>query len=165
MLRFLRRLLVLLCHGGAATPPRRERPSALRRPEDYIDLLRGHPGVRVTTVRLLTGAASRDGLAFRREHIETEDDEGNVRQVDLVDSRTCDFGHWLDRDVRLTAVCGVCGALLCSSEGCTGRCCVCGIACCQRDRVTYELGDGKTVTYCARCRWRHWWRLWWGLYP
>lgn len=136
-----------------------------RRVEDYTNLLEGHPGARVTTVRVLGGRATDDGVLFEREHLETEDDQGNARQVDVFGARLCHAGHLLDQTVRATAVCALCGDLMCSTEGCTGWCAFCGAACCAKDRVSYTLHNGNTITYCSQCRWRHWWRLWWGAYP
>jgi len=118
---------------------------------DYLELLHEHPGTRVTTVRLLGRRTADDNVLFAREHLETEDDEGNAREIDVYDARTCSFGHLLDQDVRATALCQTCGEVMCSTEDCTGWCCVCGSACCANHRIRCVVG-GQKLTYCNRCR-------------
>ena len=140
--------------GTAGTPGH-----PARRIEDFVGLLDRHPGMRSTTLRILGGRATDDGTLFVREHIETTDDAGNARQVEVFAARTCGFGHVLDEHCHAAGICGVCGELLCSTEHptpCTSVCQSCGTACCARDRNTYNLGDGKIVTYCSRCSWRFW---------
>jgi len=162
-LRRVGRGFVRLLAGDDRHPPDGPEP-ADGEPEGmdgYLDLLHRHPGTRTTTVRLLGGRATEDDTLFLHEHIETEDDEGNLRLVDAYDTRLCGFNHLLDQQVRPTARCHICDTLMCSMEGCTGWCSVCGSACCARHRITHTLRDGTDITYCSRCHWIHWWRLWW----
>ena len=137
--------------------------------EDYLELLNQRPGTRVTTVRTLGHRASDDGIAFVHEHSETADEQGTARQIDIYAGRMCTAGHVLDQQVRVTGLCAVCSAVLCSSEAggptaCSKSCCVCNSPVCSAHRSTFDMGKDRSVTYCSRCRWRHYWRLWWGLY-
>ncbi len=163
------RWLWLLLRRLFAAPRRRPpdgRPAAPPRPqriEDHVALLRGHAGARSTALRILDGPAVADNVLFQRERIETEDDEGNARQVDIYRAPTDSFGHLLDQNVRPTSLCFG-GELMCSTEGCQGWCGVCGAWCCARHRWTYRLRDGTSITYCLRHRWPHFWRRFWGLY-
>ena len=135
--------------GGGAAQPQRPREMA-----DYLRLLEEHPGTRITTVKLLGKNASKDNVLLIKEHVETEDRDGNARQIDVLNAPTCDFGHLLDQQVRPAAVCQICGRLMCSVENCTGWCAVCGKACCATHRSTYEREDERAITFCLRHRWR-----------
>jgi len=158
--RFLRCLVRLLGAGSGrpSTPP------TVPPPDDYLDLLKKHPGTRVTTVTLLDPISAGKGTLSRHEHIETEDDDGNLRQIDAYHAPLCSSNHVFSREVQPKGVCWICGRLMCSSEGCAGACASCGAACCADHRRTYQLDEERQVIYCSRCRWRHWWKLWWGLY-
>ena len=156
-MEWLRRFLRWLGGGRTGAPASSPAPGRpVRRVEDYVGLLDRHPGLRSTTIRILGGRATDDGTLFAREHIETEDDAGNAIQVDVFDARVCGFGHALDQNCRATAICAICGELMCSAEGCTGLCSVCGSACCARHRRIRDLGDGEVRIYCSRCSWRYW---------
>ena len=159
--QILRRILAGRGTGAPASPGAPVRRG--RQMDDYLGLLNGHPGTRLTTTRLLGGRATDDGVIFTRERIQTEDDAGNAREVEVFDARMCGFGHIIDQDVRASGVCQICGELLCTTPGCASRCYLCGAACCAQHRVSPDLGNGATVTYCSRCRGRHWWRIFWGL--
>ena len=124
--------------------------------EDYVHLLDGHPGLRTSTTRLLGGRAADDNVMFDHQHIETVDDAGNAVQADVYDTRTCSFGHTLDQACRAVGICEIGGEVLCAAPSCSAACAVCGAVCCARHRKTRDLGDGRTVTYCSRCSWRHW---------
>lgn len=134
-----------------------------RQVDDYVQLLDRSGGTRITTVRLLGGRATDDNVISLREHIETEDQNGILRQVDVYVGQRCSCGRVIDQETHLAGSCRICGAILCS--GCLDCCCICGAACCPIHLKTYDLGNGKTTTFCIRCSWRHWWRKWWGLYP
>ncbi len=161
----LRRIFATLRTQGArqagATPLRK------RTVQDYVALLDRHPGTRVTTVRLLGGRSINDNVLFAKEVVQTVDDHGNAIQAEVFDARLCSSGHVLDQNVRATGLCAVCGALTCSAEGCSGQCSGpggCGKTCCAKHRYTYEIADGKSVTYCSRCRWQYFMRSFWGMY-
>lgn len=160
----MRRLWIILQRLWAwlAQGPRNTQPE-LRRVEEYVDLLRRHAGMRATTLRLVGRRATEDGVLFERDHFETEDDDGNAFQADVYDTRICSFGHLLlDPQVRPLGFCQICDRCVCSSDGCAAWCCVCGAVCCSIHRATYRPHDDRTVTYCIRCRWRHWSRKFWG---
>jgi hypothetical protein len=170
-MELLRRLWSFLVQ--VFTHPQPPAPAETHTPEqgveDYLELLNRHPGTRVTTVRTLGHRASDDGTVFVHEHIETADEQGNARQIDIFDGRTCSCGHVLDQQVRPTSVCAICSAILCSSgagspDACSKSCSMCNSPVCAADRTTFDLGKGQSITYCSRHRWRHYWRLWWGLY-
>ena len=165
-LRWLRQML-----SGRFAGPRTGAPSQVdragrhvQRVDDYLELLEDHPGSRTTQIRILGSQASEDRVGFRHERIETEDDRGNARQVDVYEAKTCSFGHMLDQEVRVMSVCQIqgCGAVLCSAPGCSATC-ECGASCCPTHRKSWQVGPGRTVTYCSICKWRHYWKLWWGL--
>ena len=130
LLRLLRRLVV----GPGNWRPRSRRTPSGQSLDDYLNMLDDHPGTRVSTTRLAGRRATTDNVLFTREHIETEDDGGGLRQIDVFDTRTCSFGHFLDQNVRATAICGFCHELMCSIDGCAGSCSECGMACCARHR-------------------------------
>lgn len=159
--RYLRRIFGIL---GSSRDGIHDNLQQRRRVEDYTGILNEHPGTRLTTIRLVGRAATDDNVMFLHECIETEDAQGNARRIDVYDSRVCGFNHLLDQSVRATALCRYCGRLLCSTEGCAGRCLACGISCCSRHRRTFNIGNGDNVTYCLRCSWLHYWKKFWGLY-
>ena len=149
----------------ARPKPRRAPPSVQRQSlQDFLDELNASGGSRVTTIRLLGERSAHRGVLFQREHLEFEDADGNARQADVYLGHYCTTGHLLDQQVRAVSLCALCGAIMCSTPGCAATCSVCGESCCPVHRSTYDLGNGKTVTYCSRCSWRHFWKLWWGLY-
>jgi len=157
--RFLRRLLRLLrsASGSPSTPP------TVPPPDDYLDLLKKHPGTRVTTVTLLDPIIAGKGTLSRHEHIETEDDDGNLRQIDAYHAATCpSCGRILGKETQPAGVCKLCDTVLCAS--CHERCSACQLSACPRHRKTFVRPGGENVTYCLNCAWRHYWRLWWGLY-
>lgn len=142
-----------------------------RHVQNYLDLLDGHPGLRTTNVRVLGDTVTQDNLLFEHEHIETEDDSGNARQVDVYGTRVCSFGHLLDQQTRPMARCQYCGRLTCSAgsgnsdpsgQRCSHNCTACGAACCSLHCTTYVVQD-KDVCYCHRCQWRYWWHRFWSL--
>ena len=147
--------------GSGPPSPARQPP---RRPEDYLELLDRHPGARITTLRLLGNRTDDDNTIFLREQIQTLDDDGTARQVEVFVGQQCSCGRIIDQDQKAAGVCQICGSVICYSAagGCANWCSVCGISCCPRDRKTHSDGQ-KTVTYCLRCNWRHYWRRWWGL--
>lgn len=161
--RFMRKVLRAIA-GWFAAPGRGSGGPAAAPPDDYLDLLKKHPGTRVTTVKLLDPVSAGKGVLSRHEHVETEDDDGNLRQIDAYHATLCNFGHLLSREVQPKGICRICGRLMCSLEGCEGRCSACGVACCANHRVTHKVHETE-VTYCVRCRWRHWIKLWFGCYP
>ena len=156
LFRWIARAFRALAGASSPTPP----PPRVTT-NDYLDLLRQNPGTRITTVRLLEGSAAQDGILSVREHIETEDVDGNLRRVDVYGARTCTFNHLLDQTTKAVSTCR-CGALMCSAEGCSATCVICGQARCPRCRVTHRLAEGRTVTYCDDHAWRYWWSRWWG---
>ena len=115
-------------------------------------------GTRHTILRVLGGPLRRDGALFHKETLQFEDEHDGLRQVDVVETPTCSFGHTLDDKVRLAGVCEIGGETLCDTPGCMHACVCCGATVCRRHSRTY--GE---LTYCTRCRWRHYWRIFWGL--
>jgi hypothetical protein len=159
---WLRRLLRWLGSGSTGAPAPPNTPGRqVRRVEDYVGLLDRHPGLRSTTIRVMGGRATDDGTLFAREHVETEDDAGNAVQVDAFDARTCSLGHMFDQTCLAVGVCELGGEVVCSHETCGGGtaavCQACGACCCPRHRKNYNLGDGRTVTYCINCGWKKYW--------
>ena len=74
--------------------------------EELLDLLRRcSPRTRRTVMRVVEGKVSRDNAAFIQEQLSMVESDLTVRQVDFISSRTCDFGHLLDQQTRLVAVC------------------------------------------------------------
>lgn len=131
-------------------------------PGEYLDLLRRHPGARMTTMRILDERSVEQGVLTRHEHVETEDDEGNLRQIDAYHAGVCSTcGGLLDKEVQPKGICRTCGRVMCSQ--CHARCCVCGQSCCPQHRSQFEVDGGETKTYCSRHAWLHWWRVWWGI--
>ena len=115
-------------------------------------------GSRQSTLRVLSGKVDRHGAPFRRESLQFEDEAEGLRTVDVVETRTCAFGHTIDDKTRVAGICQICGEVLCSSPGCMSQCVRCGAVVCRRHGRTY--GE---VTYCRSCRWVHFWRLFWRL--
>jgi len=118
-------------------------------------------GTRQTTVRYVGGLASDDGVAFEKEDVQFEEDDG-LRTVEWIGTRFCDCGSIIDgKEAAITGRCSHpgCTALTCSK--CVRRCCADGDGrtFCPRHARTY--GDGKT--YCSRHSWLRWWRAFWGL--
>ena len=121
---------------------------------DYLSLLEKHPGTRITTVRLLGKKTSEDNVLLVKEHIETEDEQGNARQVEVLDARTCDFGHLFDQQTHAAGICQICNRLGCSQEDCMRTCSICGDAACKQDRTDHNSDHGQIVTICIRHKWR-----------
>lgn len=136
---------------GAGAPP-------AAAPDDYLKSLRG-PHVRVTTVRILDPESVAKGILSRHEHLEGDTPDG-PRQLNVYAAASCSCGCLFDKETWPAAVCR-CGKVMCTV--CTGQCMCCRAACCSACRVTYKVGDAE-LTYCLRCRWKHYFRLWWGLY-
>jgi len=119
------------------------------RRQDYLDTLaRGNPRTRKTVARIIEGKADQDGAAFLQEQLSFVDPDMTVRQVDVISSRTCSFGHLQDQQTRLVAACEVCGNYTCSAEGCSFTCRRCGKAVCRRHAHVY--GEGEA--FCPGCR-------------
>jgi len=166
MLRTMWLLIRRLFAGRRNRPPLPGRRGLPRRAEDYLRLLDGHPGARITTVRLVGTRADADGRVFEHEHIETEDDDGNARQVDVYVGQMCSCGRVFDQDVRPAGVCHISGDLLCSpgpTGGCAAHCSICGRLCGPRHRTERVFEDGRTVVCCGRCLGTYLWRRFWGL--
>jgi hypothetical protein len=116
---------------------------------DFLNLLRrSNPRTRKTVMRVIEGKADQDGAAFVQEQLNFIDPEMTVRSVDFISSRTCSFGHLQDQQTRLTGVCERCGAVTCSTPGCSQSCQRCGRAYCRAHISVYSNGEA----YCARCR-------------
>jgi len=132
--------------------------------EDFLDELgRSNPRTRRTTVRRIEGRASQDGAPYVQEELNFVDPDLTVRSVNYIGTRTCDFGHLLDQQTRLVAVCERCGAYTCSAPGsapgstpvCSFTCLRCGAALCRRHVRVYEQNEA----YCSRCMplvWLRW---------
>ncbi len=128
-----------------------------------LDLLRSEfrrkgGGSRQTTLRVLGGKLDKDGMPFRKEHLQFEDDQEGPRTVDVVQTGTCSFGHTIDDKVRVAGICEVGGEVLCSNEGCMLQCVHCGAVVCRIHSSTH--GD---KTYCSHHTWVHYWRIFWRL--
>ena len=106
--------------------------------QDLLDLL---------VMRVIEGKVSQDNAAFVQEQLNFVEPDLTVRSVDFVSSRTCDFGHLLDQQTRLVAVCERCGLHTCSAPGCGFTCTRCGIALCRRHASVYAEGEA----YCTTC--------------
>jgi hypothetical protein len=117
------------------------------------------PRTRKTVLRVLEGKASQDGVAFVQERMDFMEPDLTVRSVDLVVSRTCDSGHLQDQHTHLAAVCEQCGAITCSTPGCSLNCVRCARALCRRHAHVYADGD----VYCRACRPLKWLRLFFDL--
>jgi hypothetical protein len=115
---------------------------------DFLDLLRrSNPRSRRTVVRVIEGKADQDGAAFVQEQLSMVEADLTVRQVDFISSRTCSCGHLQDQQTRLTAVCEPCGAVTCSTPGCSFTCSRCGKALCRR----HAHVSGEDEVYCSGC--------------
>jgi len=136
---------------GTPAPPRTS-------PDDYLRVMHG-PYVRMTTVRVLDPASTAKGVLSSHDHLEGDTPDG-PRQIDVYAAGSCSCGCLFDKETRPTGVCG-CGKVVCAD--CARQCTFCHAVCCSDCRVEYTVGD-KELTYCPRCRWRHYWRLWWGTY-
>jgi len=169
LIRFIRFLIRFLTRRPGTAQSRAYRPPRVA-PDDYLSILRQHPGTRVTTLRLLDANSLNEGVLSRHEHLETQDADGNLRQIDAYHAPMCSFNHLLDQDNHPTSVCRMCGRVMCSHVDdngggrCAGQCKTCGESCCTLHRVTRETGGRQAETYCTRHSWRYWWRLWWGYY-
>ncbi len=115
-------------------------------------------GSRQTTLRVLGGKLDKDGMPFRKEHLQFEDDKEGPRTVDVVQTGTCSFGHTIDDKVRVAGICEIGGEVLCSHEGCMLQCIHCGAVVCH---IHSSMHGDKT--YCSRHRWVHYWRMFWRL--
>lgn len=146
-----------LVPGPATAPPSQGQGGT----QGYLNVIQG-PGTRITTMRVLDRQSAQQGVLSLHERVEGQDAGGGLRQIDAYHATTCGFNHLLGRDVQPKSLCHICGSLMCSSpEGCHKQCEHGPV--CMNHRFTYTLGDGKEITYCVRCRWKHWWRLWWRL--
>lgn len=125
--------------------------------EPYIDEFRSKGGgARQRVVRLLGGKIDEHRAAFRKEHLQFEDEDEGPQLVDIIATGTCSFGHTVDDKVRAAGICEIGGEVLCSTEGCVRHCSYCGIVVCARHSKI--SGDR---TYCNHCRWRHYWHIFW----
>ena len=116
--------------------------------EELLDLLRRcSPRTRRTVMRVVEGKVSQDNAAFIQEQLSMVESDLTVRQVDFISSRTCDFGHLLDQQTRLVAVCERCGRHTCSAPGCSFTCARCGKALCRRHAHVH----GPDEAYCSSC--------------
>jgi hypothetical protein len=127
--------------------------------DDLLEEFRARGGgARRRTLRVLGGKLGQRGAPFHRESLVFEDDVEGPQTIDLVETRTCSFGHTVDDQVRVAGICEIGGEVLCSTEGCLRHCRHCGAVVCRRHSRTY--GE---LTYCTRCRWHHYWRRFWGI--
>ena len=105
------------------------------------------PAAVSTVIRVHGGKASDTGELFCKQHAELETDDG-LESVDFYVTGTCDNGHLLGVDgVEIGGQCGVCGAWLCTREGCL-RMCETGHAVCGKHACV--MHDG--AVYCTRHR-------------
>jgi len=112
-----------------------------RNEEELEALIRQRGPVSRTSARRVFGgrASEAGGEVFSKDHLEFQGDDGSLESLDLIVSRTCDFGHLVGSDgVEIVGRCGCCGKLVCSARGCAytadrGR------VVCAKHRV--EMGD------------------------
>jgi hypothetical protein len=100
-----------------------------------------------TVIRVPGGKASETGELFSKLHVELETDDG-LETVDFYATGSCDNGHLVGVDgVEIGGQCGVCGAWVCTRDGCMRMCekghVVCGKHACV-------MHDG--TVYCTRHR-------------
>jgi hypothetical protein len=126
---------------------------------DKDELLRlpGRVG-RKRTIRILAGKLDKNGAPYLKEHIVLENDQEGLLTVEIVETRTCSFGHTIDDQTRVAGICEIGSEVLCSREGCMLKCVTCGAVVCCRHSKTY--GE---KTYCSRHWPLYWWRKFWGL--
>jgi hypothetical protein len=124
--------------------------------EDLLKLLaKCNPRTRRTVMRVIEGKVSQDHAAFIQEQLNFVEPDLTVRSVDFISSRTCDFGHMLDQQTRLVAVCERCGRHTCSAQGsgsgsssvCSFTCARCGKALCRCCAHVH----GTDEAYCLAC--------------
>jgi hypothetical protein len=123
--------------------------------DDFLDLLaESDTKTRKSSLRIVGGKVSEDDTQYIHEQLDFVDSDQTVREIDLVSSRTCSFGHLLDRQVRLVSRCEVCGAYTCSASEddgykCSYTCVRCGKAICKKCSSL----DADKEAYCPKCKW------------
>lgn len=114
--------------------------------EEIEELIRNHgPVTRDSIIRVHGGKASQTGELFSKDHLEYESDDG-MESLDFYSTGVCDRGHFLGSGGNeIAGQCSVCGAWLCSKEGCMWMCHR-GHPVCGKHARTLE--DGRT--YCDK---------------
>jgi len=116
--------------------------------QELLDLLaQSNPRTRKTTLRLLEDSVSEDQVAFLQEELSFMSQDMTVRLVNLICSRTCDFGHVQDQQTRIVSRCSYCHAWTCSAPGCSFTCQRCGHAVCR----AHARLHGEKEVCCSHC--------------
>ncbi|MBI4021314.1 MAG: hypothetical protein HY369_03660 [Candidatus Aenigmarchaeota archaeon] len=113
--------------------------------EDYEELVKKYaPGARKVVIRGHGGRASKAGELFADDQAEVETEDG-LLSLRHVTTYSCDRGHMVGGELgEIAGACQVCGALLCSREGCA-RMCGRGHVVCGAHSVSF-----KGQSWCTR---------------
>ncbi len=113
--------------------------------EEYKELVKKYaPGARKVVIRVHGGRASKSGELFVDDQLEAESEDG-LLSLRHITTFSCDAGHLVGGELgEISGACQVCGALLCSREGCA-RMCGRGHVACGRHSVTL-----RGQTWCTR---------------
>jgi hypothetical protein len=115
-------------------------------------------GSRRTIIKAVGGKLDKGDSAFHQEIMQLDDERDGPTTIEVVQTRTCSFGHTVDDKVRVTGICEVGGEVLCAMKNCMLQCVHCGAVVCRVHSTTY--GD---KTYCQKHKWIHYWKMFWRL--
>lgn len=122
----------------------------MQRPHERLNLIRGltRLGRRTVEIICLDSDEITSGELVDTEVVSTVQ-EGGVENRQITHKRFLPCGH-LAKASSITAICDVCGSIVCESEGCYAICRHCHRCLCRHCYRTYSDEDGE-VTLCTSC--------------
>jgi hypothetical protein len=162
LLRAIRRLVRWAAGAGRQTAP------PLRQQEDVYQSAGRTEGLRTETgeegafrrrvTHVIGPYVSQDGVGWDEEFVQYVDENATENELLLREIRRCSCGAILAYGkTNLLGTCQICGAVVCTNEGCSARCEYCGSLTCRRHSVRFGKHE-----FCTRHRALAWWRLFWG---